>query len=82
MIESLDPSRLFSYLLPLCADSSSSKLSATTKDDLLDLLDLTAPVASGPSKGGHVDTDTLLHGISLPDSEFCLNCLRCGSVSG
>jgi len=51
-----------------CLSDSPSKLSATTKDDLLDLLELTAPLpSSAPPKNNNVDTESLLR--NLPDAK-------------
>ena len=47
---------------------SPAKISATTNNDLLDLLELTAPVASAPSK--NVDTASLLKSLPETDGEF------------
>ena len=57
-------------------------MTPSANDDLLDLLEMTAPVASGPMKTDPIDTDKLLHGnIAVPDSELiCLGC-SCGRVT-
>ena len=43
-------------------------MTPSANDDLLDLLEMTAPVASGPMKTDPIDTDKLLHGIAVPDT--------------
>merc|ERR1719167_727671 len=49
---------------------SKAQTTITSSEDreLLDLLELTAPSTSAPTKTDPIDTDKLLHGISVPDS--------------
>ena len=62
-------------------------MTPSANDDLLDLLEMTAPVASGPMKTDPIDTDKLLHGIAVPDTSnyaVITTSLGCsyGSVGG